>query len=189
MSEKKRSKWVLILLITHLQIKMAIQLTHEQTNFNTRTFPITIIADHIYFQENIGSLFRIAEAYGVEKIILLGKNIPFVDRKINKTSRSTHKIVPYQIMEDTQDVITYLQNNDAHTLALEITDDSVALPNLQIPSKPINLIIGSEIYGIQQELIALANQKVHIEMFGTNSSMNVIQATAISLYQITNLLR
>ncbi len=168
---------------------MSIQLTHEQTQFNSRTFPITIVSDHIYFQENIGSLFRIAEAYGVEKIILLGKNIPFIDRKINKTSRSTHKIVPFDIIEDTETVIELLKNKETHVIALEITDDSVALNELTLPSKPLTLILGSEIYGIQNQLIELANQKVHINMYGTNSSMNVIQATAIMLYQITNLLK
>ena len=168
---------------------MSQQLTHTQTQFTVQKFPITIIADHIYFQENIGSLFRIAEAYGVEKIILLGKNIPFVDRKINKTSRSTHRIVPFELIEDTQTVISEIKASDAQVIALEITDDSVSLTNLEINTKPIYLIIGSEINGIQQDLIELATQKVHIDMYGKNSSMNVIQATAIMLFQLTNLIK
>ncbi|UYW02073.1 TrmH family RNA methyltransferase [Flavobacterium agricola] len=168
---------------------MSEQLTHNQTQFNHQNFPITIISDHLYFQENIGSLFRIAEAYGVEKIILLGKNIPFVDRKINKTSRSTHRIVPFELVEDTQIVCELIQQNQAQVLALEITDDSILLTELQVTNQPIYLLIGSEVNGIQQSLLDLANQKVHIEMYGKNSSMNVIQATAIMLFQLTNLIK
>jgi len=168
---------------------MSEQLTHSQNQFTSQKFPITIISDHIYFQENIGSLFRIAEAYGVEKIILLGKKIPFIDRKINKTSRSTHRVVPFELVEETSTIINQLKNIDAQILALEITDDSIALNNLKLNDKPIYLIIGSEINGIQQSLIELANQKVHIDMYGKNSSMNVVQATAIMLFQITNLIK
>lgn len=49
------------------------QLTHENTRFLKRKFPITIVCDRIYFQQNIGSLFRIGEAFGIEKIIFIGK--------------------------------------------------------------------------------------------------------------------
>ena len=168
---------------------MTQQLTHNQTHFATHTFPITIIADHIYFQENIGALFRIADAFGIEKIILLGKNIPFIERKINKTSRSTHRKVPFELIEDTQNVIEILKNADAQIIALEITDDSIPVTNLTLKKAPTFLLIGSEVNGIQQELLTLANQKVHIEMYGENSSMNVIQAAAIMLFQMTNLIK
>lgn len=168
---------------------MSQQLTHTETQFSIQKFPITIIADHIYFQENIGSLFRIADAYGVEKIILLGKNIPFIDRKINKTSRSTHRVLPFELVEETETIIEKIKNSNAQAIALEITNDSVPLTQLQLNEKPIYLIIGSEINGIQQSLIELANQKVHIDMYGKNSSMNVIQATAIMLFQMTNLIK
>ncbi len=47
------------------------QLTHENTQFEKRCFPITLVCDHIYFQQNLGSLFRIGEAFGIEKIIFI----------------------------------------------------------------------------------------------------------------------
>jgi len=159
------------------------QLNHEQNKFSARRFALTLVCDHIYFQDNIGSLFRISEAFGVEKIIFIGENIPLNPRKINKTSRSTHLKIPYEVI-DAAKVPEYL--NDFEKIALEITSESQKIEDLKINSdKKIALIIGSEISGISDELLTICDKTVHIEMFGSNSSMNVVQAAGIALYEIT----
>ncbi|WP_163410389.1 TrmH family RNA methyltransferase [Flavobacterium ajazii] len=163
------------------------QLTHEENQFERKTFPITLVCDHIYFQQNIGSLFRISEAFGVEKIIFLGKDIPLTPRKINKTSRSTHLHVPHSVIEETTELIDYLTLNNFEIIALEITNNSKPLKEVIIPeNKKIALLIGSEISGISNELLKISNQIVHINMFGNNSSMNVAQAASICLYELTS---
>ncbi|MEO8253470.1 MAG: TrmH family RNA methyltransferase [Flavobacterium sp.] len=163
------------------------QLKHEENQFEQTSFPITLVCDSIYFQQNIGSLFRIGEAFGIEKIIFLGKDIPLTPRKINKTSRSTHLHVNHSIIEESKDIIAYLQQNNYEIIALEIAATSKTLKEVELPSdKKIALIIGSEINGISDCLLAISNQIVHITMFGKNSSMNVVQATSIALYEITS---
>lgn len=163
------------------------QLTHEENQFESKTFPITLVCDHIYFQQNIGSLFRISEAFGIEKIIFLGKDIPLNPRKINKTSRSTHLHVPHTVIEETDELIHYLLENQFEIIALEITHNSKPLKEVIIPdNKKIALLIGSEIDGISSNLLKISNQIVHITMFGKNSSMNVVQATSIALYELTS---
>ena len=163
------------------------QLTHEENQFERKTFPITLVCDHIYFQQNIGSLFRISEAFGVENIIFLGKDIPLTPRKINKTSRSTHLYVPHQIIEETSELITYLLENKFEIIALEITNNSKPLKEIIIPENKKNaVLIGSEINGVSDELLKISNQIVHINMFGKNSSMNVSQATSVILYELTS---
>lgn len=163
------------------------QLTHGENQFERKTFPITLVCDHIYFQQNIGSLFRISEAFGVENIIFLGKDIPLNPRKINKTSRSTHLYVPHSVIEETSELIKYLLENDFEIIALEIASNSKPLKEIRIPTdKKIALIIGSEIDGISEEILKISTQTIHINMFGKNSSMNVVQATSIILYEITS---
>ncbi|PXY39751.1 RNA methyltransferase [Flavobacterium cheongpyeongense] len=163
------------------------QLTHKENQFERKTFPITLVCDHIYFQQNIGSLFRISEAFGVENIIFLGKNIPLTPRKINKTSRSTHLHVPYTVVEETAALIDYLIENNFEIIALEITSNSKPLKEISIPdNKKIALLVGSEIDGISNDLLKISDQIVHITMFGKNSSMNVVQATSIILYELTS---
>lgn len=163
------------------------QLTHEETQFESSQFPITLICDHIYFQQNIGSLFRIGEAFGIEKIIFLGKDIPLNPRKINKTSRNTHLHLPHLVFEEENTLIEHLKEQDYEIIALEIASNSKALKDVLLPTnKKIALIIGSEINGVSEALLALSNQIVHINMFGKNSSMNVVQAASIALYEFTS---
>jgi tRNA G18 (ribose-2'-O)-methylase SpoU len=162
------------------------QLTHANTHFEKRSFPITLVCDHIYFQQNLGSLFRIGEAFGIEKIIFIGKDIPLTPRKINKTSRSTHLQIPHSIIEETTEAIALLQE-EYHIIALEITSTSNPIQQLTVPkNKKIALLIGNEIEGVSASLLAIANQITHITMYGNNSSMNVVQATSIALYEISN---
>jgi tRNA G18 (ribose-2'-O)-methylase SpoU len=164
-----------------------VQLKHEENQFKQTQFPITLVCDNIYFQQNIGSLFRIGEAFGIEKIIFLGKDIPLTPRKINKTSRSTHLHVPYTVFEENDTLINYLKENDYEIISLEIALTSKTLKEVIVPTnKKIALILGSEINGISDELLAISNQIVHITMFGQNSSMNVVQATSIALYEFTS---
>ncbi|TDW49030.1 SpoU rRNA methylase family protein [Flavobacterium sp. 270] len=163
------------------------QLTHEENQFERKTFPITLVCDHIYFQQNIGSLFRISEAFGVANIIFFGKDIPLTPRKINKTSRSTHLHVPHTTIEEITDLTVYLLENNFEIIALEIASTSKPLKEVVIPeNQKIALILGSEINGICDELLQISNQIVHINMFGKNSSMNVVQAASIALYEITS---
>ena len=163
------------------------QLTHEENQFQRKTFPITVVCDHIYFQQNIGSIFRISEAFGVENIVFLGKDIPLTPRKINKTSRSTHLHVPHSTIEKTSDLVAYLLQNNFEIIALEITSNSKPLKEVIIPNdQKIALLIGSEIDGISEELLKISHQIVHIDMFGKNSSMNVVQAASIALYELTS---
>lgn len=162
---------------------MSLQLNHEQKRFSEKKFPITLICDRIYFQDNIGSIFRISEAFGVEKIIFIGENLPLNPRKINRTSRSTHLMIPYEIIENGDSLMSDL--SDYEIIALEITSDSQAIQNINLSGKKIALLIGNEISGISETLLKIANQTVHIEMFGKNSSMNVVQATGIALFEIT----
>lgn len=161
------------------------QLNHYNTEFKEQKFPITVVCDEVYFQQNIGSIFRICDAFGVENIIFTGEHFILSERKVNKTSRNTHKSVPFEVIKDKNEVIRKLQNKDFQIIALEITDLSTPIDKIEITNKPIILIIGSEIFGVSKEFLALANKTTHISMFGKNSSMNVANSLSISLYEIT----
>ena len=163
------------------------QLTHENNRFNKKNFPITLVCDHVYFQQNIGSLFRIGEAFGIEKIMFIGKDLPLTPSKMHKTSRSTHLQIPHFIIEETKDAVKLLLENKYEIIALEITSTSTPIQQITAPKdQKIALLIGNEIDGISDALLAIANQTTHITMHGNNSSMNVVQATSIALYEISN---
>ena len=162
------------------------QLTHYTTNFKKRTFPIVLVSDQVSNAPNIGSLFRICDAFGVEKIFFCGEDIPVFGRKMTKTSRATEKVVPFEIKNDIHEVVSNLQKEGYTIISLEITEKSESIHELDFSKfKKIALIIGDESFGINPETIYESDVVTHIEMFGQNSSMNVVQATNIVLYEIT----
>lgn len=161
------------------------QLTHYNTHFLKQTFPITLVCDNITNAPNIGSLFRTADAFGIEKIIFCGSTIP-TGRKMTKTSRATEKIVPFEENESIIGIINQLKSENYKIISLEITDNSMPLDSYAFPiNQNIALIIGDENFGISETILNLSDAIIHIEMFGQNSSMNVVQATSIILFEIT----
>ncbi len=161
------------------------QLNHYNTNFQQKTFPITVVCDNVTNAPNLGSLFRICDAFGVKELILCGSYIP-LGRKMTKTSRATENAVNYKTNEHVLDVVSELKNKNYYCVALEITTTSKSIHNFGFPNKqPITLIVGDENFGISEEVLKLCDAIIHIPMFGQNSSMNVVQATNIALYEIT----
>ncbi|MGC1203264.1 MAG: TrmH family RNA methyltransferase [Flavobacteriaceae bacterium] len=161
------------------------QLTHYNTNFKKQKFPIILVCDNVTNAPNIGSLFRTADAFGIEKLILCGEGIS-IGRKITKTSRATEKVVDYDIQKSASEVIKDLKIKGYQIISLEITTESKPIHNTQFSKKnPMVLVIGDENFGISESILKQSDAVIHIDMFGHNSSMNVVQATNIALYEIT----
>lgn len=161
------------------------QLTHYDTPFTKQTFPITLVCDNITNAPNIGSLFRTADAFGIEKIIFCGSPIP-VGRKMTKTSRATEKVVSFEEKESILDTINQLKAENYQIISLEITTNSHSLDTFNFPeNKKIALIIGDENFGISESVLNESDAIIYINMFGQNSSMNVVQASSITLFEIT----
>ena len=138
---------------------------------------------------NVGSVLRTADAFGVKKIIFGGKPIK-LNKKTWNASRATEKIVDFKQVENTVCEIKNYKEAGYRVIALEITDKSVPLNKLKSDTNQHTvLIVGSERHGIKKELLDLSDEVCHIEMYGQNSSMNVVQATSIALYEITNKLK
>lgn len=126
-----------------------------------------------------------ADAFGVENLILCGDNIQ-LGRKVSKTSRATEKVVNHQICESAIEVVNAFKQKDYQIISLEITDNSLPIHNFQFSKqKPIVLVIGDENFGVSDSILELSDAVIHIDMFGQNSSMNVVQATNIAVYEIT----
>lgn len=85
------------------------QLSHGQSKFKKQQFPIILVCDNVTNAPNIGSLFRIADAFGVEELIFCGEHIP-VGRRMTKTSRSTEKYIKYRVESDVLSVVLEFKN-------------------------------------------------------------------------------
>lgn len=161
------------------------QLTHDTTKFQTKQFNIILVCDSITNAANVGSLFRIADAFGIQELIFCGKHFS-LGRRFKKTSRATENVVQFRIETNIISVLKSLKEKDYTILGLEITSKSIPISNFKIGKTPIALVLGNEIDGISDSVLELLEETFHITMYGQNSSMNVSQATGIVLFHITN---
>lgn len=160
------------------------QLNHQEISNKAISHSITVIAENLHSPENIGMVFRISEAMGVGAVIFCGKE-QTLSPKAKKISRSTHKYIRFDFREDSITALEELKEEGFHLVALEITNKSeeIRLYNFESHHK-IAIIIGSEKHGISHQALQIINNSVHINMFGRNSSINVINALTIALYEI-----
>lgn len=172
-----------------------IQLGHEDHQPSEKTFPLSIVTNNITDPLNVGSLFRLCDALGIEQLYLCGETPVPPNSKIKKTSRATEKNVRYQYVANAEKLVEQLIADGFTIVSLEITSSSLAINSAAfnaaikntIKSKsPVCLILGSENTGVSESLLALSHLTVHIPMLGKNSSMNVVSAASISCYQIIN---
>jgi len=162
------------------------QLTHKDHRPGNKLFPICFLANDIDTPMNVGSLFRIADALGVEKIILSGESPLPPNSKLTKTSRSSEKHVDYEYIKDPLDAISALKGQAYKIVSLEITNTSVDLRAFNATENDkICLVLGAENQGVNEALLAASEETIHIPMRGQNSSMNVATACAIATYEIT----
>jgi len=166
------------------------QLTHAEHAPSHKKFPLSIIADNIQSANNIGSLFRLCDAMGIEKLYLCGSSATPPNSKINKTSRSTEKHVNFEWGINALELITQLKANGIFVVSLEITTSSLtinseAFREIIKDQQSICLVLGSEKEGVDDKILGISDLTAHIIMHGNNSSMNVISAASIACYEIT----
>lgn len=168
-----------------------IQSTHENSGFTPKQFPLILVLDSVTSPANIGSLFRLADAFNIEKIVFCGPTAPDLEsNRLKRTARSTINSVSHEYREDIIQVCTDLEKEDFTLISLEIATGSKAVDSIDYSAfKKVALILGNENTGIQEEVLKRSKEKVHINMFGKNSSMNVAQATGITLFEITKSLQ
>lgn len=162
------------------------QLSHHEARHPLVKFPVRVLADDFDVPMNVGSVFRLCDALGVEKLYLTGTSPSPSNRKVIKTARSTEHYVEHEYGVDPVAVVHDLKHSGYTIIGLEITSDSVDLRSMDFSRmEKICLIIGAEGTGIKQALLDCCDVTVHIAMRGMNSSMNVATACAIALYEIT----
>ena len=161
------------------------QLTHSSHIAASHSKEIILICDQLTSPANAGSLFRLADAFGVQQIIFGGILPDITSGRVRRTARNTEKIIPFSKSDHLPQTIASLHKMGFQSIALEITASSIPIANLEISSHKIALIIGSERHGIHDELLELCTHTTHIPMYGANSSMNVAQAGGIALYELT----
>jgi tRNA G18 (ribose-2'-O)-methylase SpoU len=161
------------------------QLDHAGHRPASGPLPLRFLAHDVGIAANVGSLFRIADALGVEHVHLTGASPLPPDPKIRKAARSAENVVPYSHAEDPLAVVAELKAAGYRIVSLELTTLSVDVGTLALArGDRVCLVVGAEKTGVCQALLDVSDLTAHIPMRGRNSSMNVATACAIATYEI-----
>ncbi len=156
----------------------------NDTTRNIEKIHATVILDNIRSALNIGSIFRISECFSFEQVILCGYTSTPENSKIAQSAMGTHDIVNWEYKEKIIDAINYLQNQGYTIYALETVEGSTDIEKTDWHF-PLAVILGNERFGITKEVLALADDIIHIPLTGNKNSLNVSTAFSICAYEIS----
>lgn len=156
---------------------------------------ITLLLHNIRSTHNVGSMFRTADGFGVERIILTGytphptyggdTRLPHLAQKItkqiDKTALGATASVPFEYHDNP---LTWLAATTLPVVGLEQSDRSVPLSTF-MPPREFVLVLGEEVEGIPAELLARCDHVIEIPMHGQKESFNVSVAAGVALYALT----
>lgn len=145
--------------------------------------PIYLVLDEVIDTYNIGSLFRLADAIGAEKMYLCGKMEYPPSSRVHKAAVGTENWVAWEKRDSTKEVITELQNKNIQIIAVEQDPRAADFKTLS-PRFPCAIVVGNETNGINSKVLDLADVIVELPMYGINHSFNVWGSAAVIAYKI-----
>jgi tRNA G18 (ribose-2'-O)-methylase SpoU len=144
--------------------------------------PITLVLSGLKM-ENLGSVFRVADAARIERIVLCGVPYRPESLRFRKAAKGTYRWVPHAVAPAAPEVVRQLKDEGVFIVALEQAADSV--PHHRADYRfPLALVIGREREGVDEELLALADCTIELPMAGMTNSLNVAVATGILVYRM-----
>ena len=147
--------------------------------------PFMIVLDNVRSLNNIGSVFRTADAFRLEGIYLCGITATPPHREIHKTALGATESVYWEYREETTDAIAELKEKGYQIYSVEQTDGSVLLDQVQLSGKQkYALVFGHEIRGVDQQVVDMSDQCIEIPQYGTKHSLNISVAAGIVIWEL-----
>jgi len=165
------------------------KLTHEEVidrqkkRMIQKRSPICVILHNIRSLYNVGSIFRTADGAGVSKIWICGITGRPPNNQISKTALGAEESVTWEYRNDIMDVLKQLKQEGFQIVFLEQMENSVSHDKF-IPHKKVCLVLGNEIEGITDEVLAFCDQPIEIDMDGLKNSLNVSVAFGVAAFYL-----
>lgn len=157
--------------------------------------PLIIVLDNIRSQHNIGAVFRTADAMRIESVYLCGICSCPPNAELHKTALGAEESVGWMYFSDTKDAIRALQDKGYICCAVEQAHDSITLEQAvaQIEKGELQggiaVVLGHEVFGVQQDVIDMCKICIEIPQYGTKHSMNVSVTAGIVMYCLSEAMR
>lgn len=149
--------------------------------------PIRLVLDNLRSRHNVGSVFRTADAFGIEGLVLCGFTPAPPHREIEKTALGATLSVPWMHVATTLEAVRQLKLAGYRVVAVEQTEQAVDLSTFVVPpDQRLALVLGNELSGVAREIIAVADACLTIPQHGSKHSLNVSVCAGIVLWQLTS---
>ena len=145
--------------------------------------PVTVVLDNVRSMHNVGSVFRTADAFLLERICLCGYTPRPPHRDIQKTALGATESVAWSYHETTEEAVRSLKEQGYAVWAVEQAAGSVALQDVR-PAAKTAVVFGNEVEGVGAEVLRLCDGALEIPQWGTKHSLNVSVAAGIVLWEI-----
>ena len=156
-------------------------------NFKTANkTPIVVVLDSVRSALNVGSAFRTSDAFRIEKIYLCGITAFPPNKEIRKSALGATDSVEWEKAEKAEDIILKLKKEGYVVSAIEQAETSVMLNNFPSPERPIAVVFGNEVNGVQQSVIDLCDNCIEIPQIGTKHSLNISVSVGVVLWDLYN---
>ena len=147
--------------------------------------PIVLVLDNIRSMHNVGSAFRTADAFAIEKIYLCGITAQPPHREIHKTALGATDSVEWEYAEDTIELCARLKSEGLQIAAVEQADESISLEGFDFPrSERLAVVFGNEVFGVGDKVVESADFCLEIPQFGTKHSLNVSVSMGVVLWDL-----
>ncbi len=147
--------------------------------------PFIVVLDNVRSLNNVGSAFRTSDAFRVESVYLCGITAQPPHREIQKTALGATESVDWKYFSTTAEAVNFLRTKNYRIIAIEQADESVELQDFKIDlEKKYALIFGNEVKGVEEDVVADADEVVEIPQSGTKHSLNIAVSIGVVLWDL-----
>lgn len=172
------------------------KLTHEELSLlrldpgnldRGARLPVVALLDNVRSLYNVGSIFRTSDGAFVSGLYLCGFTPHPPRKEIEKTALGATMSVPWKYFRHAAEAVAEARTAGMRILVLEHTTESIPYDRIARAEFPICLVVGNEITGVSDELIAAADGAIDIPMYGTKQSLNAAVAYGIAVFELSKI--
>ncbi len=156
---------------------------NAETYREKKKLPVVLVVDNVRSLNNIGAMFRTADAFLVEQVVLCGISSTPPSPEIHKTALGAEDTVRWSYYHDTMEAIDTLRANGYRICCLEQVKGSIELQKFKVSNaEKYAIIVGNEVDGVDQLVVDASDVALEIPQYGTKHSLNVSVSAALSLW-------
>ena len=155
-----------------------------ETFKDTQKTPLVVVLDNVRSMHNVGAIFRTADAFLIEKVVLCGITPQPPHREIHKAALGATESVDWVYEKDIAEALQNLKKENFNIIGIEQTSDSKVMTDYSInKDEKYALVLGNEVDGLSDEALSYYDTFLEIPQLGTKHSLNVSVCGGIVMWE------